>query len=183
MKVLKENSDIFSNFLCNRFNNSIKLSIFPEILKHADINPLQKKETTDQWAAFQIYQKYLKNACLNACLNIFSKYQCGFRKFFSIQQCLLAILEKCKRSVDNSKIFGALLTDISKAIDCLDHELLIAKPKAYRFNLTALLKLVHDYLSNRKQRKKINSSYSSFLELTFGVPQGLILGLYYSIFF
>ena len=112
----------------------------------------------------------------NACLNIFSKYQCGFRKFFSIQQCLLAILEKCKRSVDNSKIFGALLTDISKAIDCLDHELLIAKPKAYRFNLTALLKLVHDYLSNRKQRKKINSSYSSLLELTFGVPQGLILG-------
>ena len=54
--------------------------------------------------------------------------------------------------------------------------MLIAKPKAYRFNLTALLKLVHDYLSNRKQRKKINSSYSSLLELTFGVPQGLILG-------
>ena len=43
IKVLKENNDIFSNFLCNSFNNSIKLSTFPEILKHADIPPLYKK--------------------------------------------------------------------------------------------------------------------------------------------
>ena len=43
IKVLKENSNIFSNFLCNSFNNSIKLSTFPEILKHADITPLYKK--------------------------------------------------------------------------------------------------------------------------------------------
>ena len=47
IKVLKENSDIFSNFLCNSFNNSIKLSTFPEILKHADITPLYKKGKKD----------------------------------------------------------------------------------------------------------------------------------------
>ena len=94
--------------------------------------------------------------------NIFPRYQCGFRKGFSTQQCLLAILEKWKRPVDNSKMFGALLTDLSKAFDCLDHELLIAKLNAYGFSLTAL-KLVHNYLSNRKQRTKINSSYSSLL--------------------
>ena len=72
---------------------------------------------------------------------------------------------------DNSKMFGALLTDLSKAFDCLDHELLIAKLNAYGFSLTAL-KLVHNYLSNRKQRTKINSMYSSLLETLFGVPQG-----------
>ena len=66
VKVLKENTYIFNNFLCNSFNNSIKLSTFPEILKHADIIPLYKrgkkisKETTDQLAYFQIYKKYLK---------------------------------------------------------------------------------------------------------------------------
>ena len=114
--------------------------------------------------------------------NIFSKYQCGFRKGFSTQQCLLAMLEKWKRSVDNSKMFGALLTDLSKAFDCLDHELLIAKLNAYGFSLTAL-KLVHNYLSNRKQQTKINSTYSSFLEIIFGVPQGSILGpLLFNIF-
>ena len=82
---------------------------------------------------------------------------------------------KWKRSVDNTKIFGALLTDLSKAFDCLNHELLIAKLNAYGFSLTAI-KLAHNYLSNRKQRIKINSSYSSLLEIIFGVPQGSILG-------
>ena len=47
IKVLKENSDTFSNFLCNSFNNSIKLSTFPEIRKHAGINPLYKKGKKD----------------------------------------------------------------------------------------------------------------------------------------
>ena len=85
------------------------------------------------------------------------------------------MLEIWKRSVDNSKMFHALLTDLSKAFDCLDHELLIAKLNAFGFSLTAL-KLVHNYLSNRKQQAKINSTYSSLLEIIFGVPQGSILG-------
>ena len=72
-------------------------------------------------------------------------------------------------------MFGALLTDLSKAFDCLDHELLIAKLNPYGFSLPAL-KLVHDYLSNRKQRTKVNRNYSSWLEIVFGVPQGSILG-------
>ena len=100
--------------------------------------------------------------------NILSKYQCGFRKGFSTQHCLLAMLEKWKRSVGNGKAFGALLTDLSKAFDCLDHELLIAKQNTYGFSLTAS-KLIHDDLSNRKQWTKINSSYSSWHEIIFGV--------------
>ena len=43
IKVFKKNSDIFSNFLCNSFNNSIKMSEFPEVLKHADITPFIQK--------------------------------------------------------------------------------------------------------------------------------------------
>ena len=81
--------------------------------------------------------------------NILSKYQCSFRKGFSTQHCLLAMLQKWKRSLDNGKAFGALVTDLSKVFDCLDHELLIAKLNAYGFSLTAS-KLIHDYLSNRK---------------------------------
>ena len=81
--------------------------------------------------------------------NIFSKYPCGVQNGLSDQQCLLAKLEKWKRSVDNSKMLGALLTDLSQTFDYLDHELLIAKLNAYSFCLTAL-KLVHNYLSNKK---------------------------------
>ena len=105
--------------------------------------------------------------------NIFSKYQCEFQKGFSTQKCLLAMLEKWKRSINNCKMFGGLLTDILKAFDHLHHGLLIAKLNAYGFSLTAL-KLVYNYLSKRKQWTKINAPYSSLLEIIFGVPQGII---------
>ena len=74
-----------------------------------------------------------------------------------------------------SKMFGALFTDLLKVFDCLDSALLIAKLNIYGFSLTAI-KLVHNYLSNRKQWTKINSSYSSLQEIIFGNPQGLNLG-------
>ena len=104
-----------------------------------------------------------------------SKQQCGLRKGYSTQQCPLALLEKWKQAVDSGQMFGTLLIDLSKPFDCLDHELLIAKLNAYGFCLPGL-KLVHDYLSKRIQRTKVNRTYSSSLEIVFGVPQCSILG-------
>ena len=51
------------------------------------------------------------------------------------------------------------LTNLSKAFDCLDHELLIAKLNVYGFGLPAL-RLINNYLSHRKQRTRVNNSYS-----------------------
>ena len=104
----------------------------------------------------KIFQECMFKQIPQFCDNIFSKYQYGFPKGFGTQQCLLAILEKSKRPADNCELIGALLTDLSKVFDCLDHKLLIAKLKAYGFSLT-VLKLVQNYLSNRKQRTKVNS--------------------------
>ena len=66
-----------------------------------------------------------------------------------------------KRAVYSGQKFGALLTELPKAFDCLDHELLIAKLNTYRFSFPAL-KLVHHYLSNRTQRTKVNETFSSW---------------------
>ena len=85
------------------------------------------------------------------------------------------MLEKWKSAVDKGKSFGALLTDLSKAFDCLSHELLLAKLHAYGFSIAAL-RLIHSYLTYRRQRTKINVSFSSWEEIVFGVPQGSILG-------
>ena len=72
-------------------------------------------------------------------------------------------------------MFGALLTDLSKAFDCISHELLIAKLHAYGLGLDSV-RYIFDYLNNRKQRTKINQNYSSWSDIFTGVPQGSILG-------
>ena len=63
--------------------------------------------------------------------NIFSNRQCDIRKGYRTEHCILVMLETWKRSVDRSKVFGALLTNLSKASDCLHHELLTAKLNTY----------------------------------------------------
>ncbi len=59
--------------------------------------------------------------------------------------------------MDSGGVAGAILTDLSKAFDCLHHELLIAKLNAYGFRRSALL-FIHSYLTDRKQRVKVNGS-------------------------
>ena len=85
------------------------------------------------------------------------------------------MLEKWKGAVDDKKVFGAFLTDLSKAFDYLSHELIIAKLNAYGFSFPAP-KLIYDYFSNRQQRTKINCNFSPWEEVLLGVPQGSVLG-------
>ena len=65
--------------------------------------------------------------------------------------------------------------DLSKAYDCIPHDLLIAKLEAYSLDKTNL-HLLRDYLSNQKQRTKIGSSFSDWRDIICGIPQGSILG-------
>ena len=92
------------------------------------------------------------------------------------------MLEKWKKSVGSGKPFGALLKDLSKAFNCLDHELLVAKLDDYGFILPAL-RLIHDYLWYRRESARVYKSYSKWLSVMFGVPQGSILGPFYLTFF
>ena len=107
--------------------------------------------------------------------NYLSPYLCGFRKGYSTETCLMAMLECWKKALDKNKIAGAILTDLSKAFDCINHELLIAKLAAYGFDHNSL-SFIYSYLSKRKQRTKVNNTFSSWSQIIAGVPQGSILG-------
>ena len=106
--------------------------------------------------------------------DILSPSQCGFHKGHNTQHCVPVMLEKFKESVDKDNEFGALLTDLSKAFDCNDHELLIAKLFWYEVSPSSLNSIISDLL-NRTQRVKIKTSYSDESNIEYGVPQGSIL--------
>ena len=85
------------------------------------------------------------------------------------------MLEQWRADLRDSKIVGAVLMDLSKAFDCMSHNLLLAKLKAYNFS-TSSVNLIQSYLKFRIQRVKIGSTRSSWLDTFKGVPQGSILG-------
>ena len=84
------------------------------------------------------------------------------------------MIEKWKKSLDNKGMAGAIFMDLSKAFDTINHDLLVAKLKAYGFKECAL-SIILDYLSDRWQRTKINASFSTWSELIKGVSQGSVL--------
>ena len=184
-KMIKENSSFFCSLLYNNFNNCISMCTFPSKLKLADVSPLHKKGVRMDKSNYRpvsilpaiskIYERVLCTQMNCFTENILSKFQCGFRKGTSAQHCLIVMLEKWKKAVDMKGCAAALLTDLSKAFDCISHDLLIAKLAAYGFHLNAL-RLLHSYLSDRYQRVRVNSNYSSWSGIICGVPQGSILG-------
>ena len=63
-----------------------------------------------------------------------STYLFCFRRGHSPEQCVLVMVEMWKEALDKKKVAGGVLTDLSKAFDCINHELLIAKLEAYGFD-------------------------------------------------
>ena len=185
LRIIKEHIDLFALKLHYDFNYSVDFCCFPNNLKRADVTPIHKKGGRTDVANYRpisilpniskIFERVLFHQMSSQIDNILSIHQCGFRKHFSAQHCLIVMIEKWKRCIDENGSAGVLLTDLSKAFDCLIHDLMIAKLHAYGFSYQSLI-LLHDYLTHRFQRVRVNSNYSSWREILNGVPQGSILG-------
>ena len=103
------------------------------------------------------------------------KFLFGYRKGFNTQTARPGLVEKWKASLDEKKYTGAVLMDLSKAFDTINHELLLAKLNGYGFD-KHLLEIMRNYLCNCRQRRKINTAFSSWSALLKGVPQSSVLG-------
>ena len=115
-------------------------------------------------------------------VDILSPLLSGFRQVYSTQYALFRVLEIWKKCLDMLFTIGKILMDLSKAYDCISRDLLIAKIEGYGFHRNAL-KLIYSFLTNRMQRVKIGSTYSSAKEILIGIPQGSVLGpLLFNIF-
>ena len=186
-KILKEYCADYYDIMTKIVNRSKQTNKFPNRLKLADINPAFKpgkknRIDMDNYRplsvlpyASKIFERDLKQQIQNAVENLLHNNLCGYREGFSAQHALISMLEKWKQCLDKKGFAGAVLMDLSKAFDCINYELLIAKLNAYGFSKNAL-ELIHDYLTNRWQRTKVNGTFSEWSELLVGVPQGSVLG-------
>ena len=101
--------------------------------------------------------------------------QFGFRASHSINHALVSLTEAIKNSLDNRKFGCGIFIDLQKAFDTVNHNILLMKLEHYGIRGTAL-DWFKSYLSDRKQFVSVNGSNSNHLSVTYGIPQGSVLG-------
>ena len=97
----------------------------------------------------KVYERYILDSLIlyiNKCL---SELVAAYRKSYSSSHVLIRLVENWKKELDNKKYVGAILMDLSKAFDCIPHELLIAKVDVYGFSENVLTSFF-PYLKRRK---------------------------------
>ena len=136
-KIIKLYSNICNEPLKDIVNNCIETSIFDAKLKDANITPVHKKDENTKTSNYRpisvlpvvakLIERSLHKQISHYIDQYLSKFLCGYRKGYNAQQALIIMLEEWRTSFDNNGFSGAILMDISKAFDTLNHELLIAK--------------------------------------------------------
>ena len=170
-KILKGSIECCSDILQKFFNNTLSNKEFPDELKLVDETPIYKKDDPNKSencrsvSVLHVVSKFFEKIMhdqISQCINSFlTPCLCGHRKGFSTQHAILSLIEKWKVVLDSKGYGGAVLMNLSKAFDTINHDLLITKLHAYGFSKESL-KLIKSYLSNRWQRTKVNLSFSTW---------------------
>ena len=179
--------DVIAPIITHIINCSFKYKWFPDRWKHAIIKPIPKNDEPLVASDFRpisllpaISKIIEKIACAQMC-DFFKgdmaldKLQSAYKKFHSTNTALLNITDDIYQAMDKSQITILILLDYSKAFDCANHRLILAKLKAAGFQDEALSWIL-SYLLDRKQKVRTEFGESRWINIKNGVPQGSILG-------
>ena len=186
-KVLKRSISVIAEPLCNIINLALAKGIFPDSLKVAKVIPVFKKGNRSLLTNYRsisvlsVFSKkfekviYKNLVSFIECNNILYNRQYGFRRSHSTYHALIDFTKKIANAFENNKFLIGIFFDLSKAFDCIDHNILINKLYFYGIRGVAL-DMIKSYLTNRKQFVNIDNCSSSYLDILLGVPQGSVLG-------
>lgn len=178
---------LITSVLSYIFNLVLELGVFPDKMKCARVSVIFKGGDPNLATNYRpisvlpIFSKALEKIIFSRIAKFFDKEniitnaQFGFRKDRSTETALLTLKEDILHNIENNLFSLAVFIDFSKAFDCLDHNILLAKIQAYGVRGTCLA-LLRSYLSNRFQKVFVKNSSSSLLPIKNGVPQGSVLG-------
>ena len=99
----------------------------------------------------------------------------GFSEAHTTQHAQFMLIQSWQKRLDESGFVRTILMDLSKAYDCLPHDLIATKIETFALT-KQILQLISNYLSYHKQRTKIGSAHSVWANIICGIPQGSILG-------
>ncbi len=184
LQHIKDSLPVTLKYITVIINTSIVTNSFPEQWKHAEIFLIHKSGDPTEPANFRpisllpTLSKILEKVVANQLIlyleseNLLNKHQFAYRPRTSTEDALLNITEAAYKGIDNGDITLLVLLDLSKAFDSVNHNILTDKLDSLNIN-TSWFK---NYLSNRSQSVKLDKIRSQPLPITFGVPQGSILG-------
>ena len=186
-RILKEFNKLFAIPISQIFNLSLDTGVFPRKMKIAIIIPVFKKEDKQDCNNYRpisllpniskIFEKVIKNRLSkfleeNNCL--FSK-QFGFRNKHSTTHALIDLTETIRKALDDNEFACGVFLDLKKVFDTVKHDVLLKKIEHYGVRGHAL-KWFTSNLSERKQYTSVNNINSHINDLSYGVPQGSVLG-------
>ena len=150
--------------LTNIVNLAITSSTFPARIKEAHVAPVHKKNNVLEAGNYRpvsvlpaiskIFENSLEIQLVKYFDKIFNPFLAAFRSRFGCQSTLLRVIEDWKKAIDKNEYLAAILMDLSKGFDCLPHDLLLMKLKAYGLSQSAL-EMQSSYITNRKKCVKI----------------------------